>query len=716
MAHIDAGKTTLTERLLFYSGTVDNVGEVHDGNTITDYMEQERERGITITSAAVSFPWRDSRINLIDTPGHVDFTFEVERSLRVLDGAVAVYDGVAGVEAQSHTVWRQANRYRLPRLVFVNKMDRVGADFGKCVREIREKLQGNPLVCTYPLNEGDHFKEIMDVVNLQKLTYTNDGDGKEFAVTNFATLGRSDPKLAEGLLVRREELCEALADADSAFAETWLDVDGSPLMIDTEVIKESLRKTTRLGRVQPTFAGSAYKNKGVQPLLDAVVDFLPPPHFSIDHSSVRGGKNAGKHVPVAQQPLHAYVFKLIHSPQRGPLAFIRIYSGTIKAGMQLWNVNHRLEDRVINLLEPFADELRLIKSSTAGHIVVGVGIKGANTGDTLVDANAAKGSAVEELPVVRPPPPVFICTIEPERSSDVEDLKEALIKLQREDPSFHVDFEASGAIELKGMGELHLEILRDRIEREYNIQTELGSIEVSYKERPLTNANVSFELDRLIGGRQCRGAIELTIKRREVGDELGANEEEDSPKKKALAPVVLDLDTKPLMKRGLSMSETVRLLNEGFENACLSGPDMGFPIVDTSVHVKGLELHRDSPPATVTYLARDAITEAIRRAGSETLEPVMSLEMSMDPTYLGDVLTDLTSQREGEVKEMQEGTGQMRQLRALVPLKNMIGYSTVFRALSKGHGSYTMEFHSYRQLSQAQKEALRTEYGGLGTF
>uniref|UniRef100_A0A3B4AU62 Tr-type G domain-containing protein n=1 Tax=Periophthalmus magnuspinnatus TaxID=409849 RepID=A0A3B4AU62_9GOBI len=673
MAHIDAGKTTTTERMLFYSGYIRALG---DGDTVTDFMAQERERGITIQSAAVTFDWKNHRINLIDTP-HVDFTLEVERSLRVLDGAVAVFDASAGVEAQTLTVWRQAEKHHVPCIGFLNKMDKPMA--------IREKMQTTPILIQIPVGCGKNFSGIVDLLTKQKLiwaTKSNEDDGRCYKVQS---LDQSDePALVQTAKEARSNLIEQVADLDDEFAELLL-TDFSDNFDAVPSIKEALRRVTLARKGVPILCGSSLKNKGVQPLLDAIIAYLPNPNER--HHDIQWYKD----------DLCALAFKVIHDKQRGPLVFVRIYSGTLKAQTAVYNIN-RNNERMSRLLVPFADQYVEIPSMTAGNIGLTVGLKQTITGDTIASSKASAAAALRRaqnkaettgdrvkviLTGVEVPDPVFFCTIEPP-SMAKQALENALCCLQREDPSLKVRVDPdSGQTILCGMGELHIEIIHDRIRREYGIETHLGPLQVAYRETIVQKAKTT-------GDRRHFVTVELT-----VGpiDDIGTSSKFQIKKElhNQLTP-----DLKGAVENGVHSSYLQPLL--------------GYPVQGVYTEIESLNLEPGTSPAMVSACVSRC---AMKAAGPQVLEPVMSLEVTVGEDYLSSVLGDL-AQRRGTVRDIQSRHNN-KVLLATVPLAEMMlqGYSTILRSLTSGTATFSLELDSYEAMNPQDQNILLKRVAGL---
>lgn len=700
MAHIDAGKTTTTERILYYSGYTRSLGDVDDGDTVTDFMAQERERGITIQSAAVTFDWKGYRVNLIDTPGHVDFTLEVERCLRVLDGAVAVFDASAGVEAQTLTVWKQADKHKIPRICFLNKMDKTGASFNYTVESIREKLKAKPLLLQLPIGEARTFKGVVDVVNKEKLVWnSNSDDGKDFERKPLSET--SDPELLKEAIEARNSLIEQVADLDDEFADLVLGEFSENFdLVPAEKLQTAIHRVTLAQSAVPVLCGSALKNKGVQPLLDAITMYLPSPE-----------EHENRFLQWYKGDLCALAFKVLHDKQRGPLVFLRIYSGTLTPQLAIHNINRNCTERMSRLLLPFADQHVEIPSLAAGNIALTVGLKQTATGDTIVSSKSSalaaarragrgekkSGKTSEEesllLAGVEIPEPVFFCTIEPPSVAKQPDLDHALERLQREDPSLKVRLDPdSGQTVLCGMGELHIEIIHDRIKREYGLETYLGPLQVAYRETILNSVRATDTLDRTLGD-----------KRHFVRAELEARPVEASPGMAVIeyADCVSD--------------DVVQASREAIESAvhsaCLQGPLLGSPVQDVAIMLHSLMIHPGTSTTMVNACISRCVQKALKKADKQVLEPLMSLEVTVTEDYLSPVLADL-AQRRGNVQEIQTRQDS-KVVIGFVPLAEMMGYSTVLRTLTSGSATFALEFSSYQAMSPQDQSTLLSQRSGL---
>nr|XP_057921068.1 ribosome-releasing factor 2, mitochondrial [Doryrhamphus excisus] len=699
MAHIDAGKTTTTERMLYYSGYTRALGDVDDGDTVTDFMAQERERGITIQSAAVTFDWKGHRINLIDTPGHMDFTLEVERALRVLDGAVAVFDASAGVEAQTLTVWRQAEKHHVPCVCFLNKMDKPAANLSFSMESIRQKLKANPVLLQIPIGRGKNFSGVVDLLTNQRLTWKmneREDDGRVFVAKPLSDV--KEPELVEEVRQARTALIEQVADLDDDFAELLLTDFGDNFdAVPSIKLQEALRRITLARKGVPVFCGSSLRNKGVQPLLDAIAAFLPAPDER-PHDLVRWYKD----------DLCALAFKVLHDKQRGPLVFLRIYSGTLKAQTALHNINRNSTERMSRLLVPFADQHVEITSMTAGNIALTVGLKQTVTGDTIVSSKASAAAAARRahnegktskgrgqqtsvvLSGVEVPDPVFFCTIEPPTMAKQADLENALNNLQREDPSLKVRLDPdSGQTILCGMGELHIEIIHDRIRREYGIETHLGPLQVAYRETILHEASASDTLDRTIGERRHVVTVELLVQPGEYSSQVAFAEEAAG-----------------------TLSDSVReAVENGVHSSYLQGPLLGYPVQGVSTLIQSVNTEPGTSPAMVSACVSRCMLKALRLAGGQLMEPVMSLEVTVEEEYLGTVLGDL-AQRRGTVRDIQSRHDN-KVLLASVPLAETRGYSTILRTLTSGKATFSLELDTYEAMSTQDQNVLLKRTAGL---
>jgi elongation factor G len=660
MAHIDAGKTTTTERILFYTGVNYKMGEVHDGAATMDWMQQEQERGITITSAATTCYWKDHRINIIDTPGHVDFTIEVERSLRVLDGAVAVFCGVAGVEPQSETVWRQANDYRVPRLAFVNKLDRVGADFGRVVRMIRERLGARPVALQIPIGSESGFVGLVDLLSERAIVWDDESLGARFEE-------RDVPEdLRDAAAEAREQIVETVADFDEDVAQRYLGDEPVP----ADVLRKALRRATLDLHVVPVFCGASFRNKGIQPLLDAVVDYLPSP---LDVPPVEG-----KHPETGEalqrkaddrEPFTALAFKLMSDPHVGHLTYIRVYAGSAKPGDQVLNATRGRKQRIGRLLQMHANKRREIEEVRTGDIAAVVGLKSVVTGETLCDPKHP--IALESLHF---PAPVISIAIEPKTKADMDRLGQTLERLEQEDPSFRVSVDPeTGQTLIAGMGELHLEIITDRLLREFNVQANVGRPQVSYKETITQAATVEGRYIKQTGGTGDYAVVELEV----------------APGAQGSGFVFENA-----IRGGAIPANFIPAVRAGAEEAAGSGILAGYPVLDIRVRLVDGKYHDvDSSERSFKIATSMAIRDALRKAASVLLEPIMSVEAVTPEEFVGVVQGDLASRR-GDITGI-EARGNARAVTAKVPLATMFGYVNALRSMTQGRATYTMQFSHY---------------------
>ncbi len=671
VAHIDAGKTTTTERILFYAGSSHRIGNVDDGNTVTDWMEQERERGITITSAAITASWRDHEINVIDTPGHVDFTIEVERSLRVLDGAVCVFCAVGGVQPQSETVWRQADRYSVPRVVFINKMDRMGADFEKAVSEIRTKLGATPALMALPWGAADSFKGTIDLISRKALVYSESDNGSSVEVVEIPS------ELADEVEAARAEMVELIAGDDEVLLADYLE---NP-EVSAEALKAAIRRATIAGRVVPVFCGSSLKNKGVQPLLDAIVDYLPSP---ADRPAVVGTdpKTEEKRERLSTDPLlTALVFKIATDSFVGRLFFVRVYSGVLKKGQNVFNPRSRKRERVLKIVRLQADSQSEVEELQAGEIGAVVGLKAATTGDTLCAEN--QPIVLENITA---PEPVMFMAIEPKSRADRDKLNASLEMLASEDPTCVVREDAeSGQTILSGMGELHLEILVDRLRREFHVQANTGKPMVSYYETVTAHGVGKAVFDREVAGKRLFAAVEVEVEPKKRGEGI-------------------EVDAKSV-SRDLS-DELSEALEAGLSDGVTTGVVARYPMMDLVVKAVGIEMGEPESASPIAFrsAAVMAFREAAAAAQPELLEPIMRLVIVTPQEYVGEVIGDVNARR-GQVRDMDE-RGDTKVVSADVPLAELFGYATAVRSLSRGRASYTMEPGEFAVVPKAVKEHL----------
>jgi len=677
MAHIDAGKTTTTERILYYTGKSHKIGEVHDGAATMDWMEQEQERGITITSAATTCFWQDHRINIIDTPGHVDFTIEVERSLKVLDGAVAVFDGVAGVEPQSETVWRQADKYKVPRICFVNKLDRTGADFFRCVEMIKDRLGAKPLVIQVPIGIEASLSGVVDLVKMKAQVWKNEALGAEWEYKDIPD------DLKEISQKYRTELVEMAVEQDEKLMEAYLNGD--------EIKEEDLIKCIRKGTLNfnfvPVLTGSAFKNKGVQPLLDAVVNYLPSP---VDIGSIKGTKVGSEDVMEMKfddkAPFSALAFKVANDPFVGSLTFIRVYSGTIKSGTGIYNSSKEKEERVGRMLLMHANSREDIKEANAGDIVALAGLKNTITGHTLCDEESAVLLEPMEFP-----DPVIEIAVEPKTKGDQEKMGEALARLAKEDPSFRVSSdEESGQTIIKGMGELHLDIIVDRMKREFKVEANVGAPQVAYRETIEKSAEFEYIHKKQSGGAGQFAKVKLFVEPQEPGK---------------------GRDVESAIKGGAIPKEFIPGVEKGIETVSDSGILAGFPLIDYKVTiVDGLHHDVDSSVLAFELASRACFKEACTQGGLKLLEPIMRVEVVTPEDYMGDVIGDLNSRR-GQIST-QEQRGNATVITAMVPLANMFGYINSLRSMSQGRAQYSMFFDHYSKVPQNVQDEVTKKIAG----
>jgi len=678
MAHIDAGKTTTTERILYYTGVTYKIGEVHEGTAVMDWMPQEQERGITITSAATTCHWNDHQINIIDTPGHVDFTIEVERSLRVLDGAVAVFDAVAGVEPQSETVWRQADKYGVPRIAFMNKMDRVGADFFMAVDSMVDKLGARPVPIQIPMGKEDRFRGPIDLVRMRAFCFDDESLGARYVEDEIPEA------LAEQARQHREKMIEAVSDVDEGIMERYV----SGQEISAEEISAALRRGTVEMKITPVLCGSAFKNKGVQQLLDAIVDYLPSP---LDVPPVYG-KRPSDGVEVARRPsdddpFAALAFKIMTDPYVGQLTFVRVYSGVMNSGSYVYNSSKDTKERIGRLLRMHANKREDVKEVRAGDIVAIVGLKNTLTGDTLCDEHAPVILESMEFPE-----PVISVAIEPKTKADQERLSVSLAKLAQEDPSFKVTYnEETGQTIISGMGELHLEIIVDRLMREFKVGANVGRPQVAYKESIKKAATVEGKFVRQSGGRGQYGHVWLTLDPLERG---------------------AGFEFVNKIVGGTIPREYVPAVEKGVKEAMEGGVLVGYPLVDARVTLFDGSYHEvDSSEMAFKIAGSMAFKEGAKKAEIVLLEPVMSVEVVTPEDHMGDVIGDLNSRR-GKIQSM-EKRGNSQVIRSKVPLAEMFGYATDLRSRTQGRATYTMQFSHYEEVPKNITEAIVAKIRGV---
>ncbi|MCW3845812.1 elongation factor G [Sphingomonas sp. LB-2] len=674
MAHIDAGKTTTTERILYYTGKSYKIGEVHEGTATMDWMEQEQERGITITSAATTCFWNDHRINIIDTPGHVDFTIEVERSLRVLDGAVACFDGVAGVEPQSETVWRQAEKYNVPRMCFVNKLDRMGANFERCVEMIKDRLGARPAVLYLPIGIEGGFKGLVDLVNNEAIIWLEESLGAKFEITAIPD------DLKDAAEAARLELIEMAVEQDDGAMEAYLDGN----LPDAATLKALIRKGTLNFSFVPVLCGSAFKNKGVQPLLDCVVDYLPSP---LDIPPVQGlkldGETPDSRPPEDDAPFSALAFKIMNDPFVGTLTFARIYSGKLETASQVTNSVKDKKEKVGRMLLMHANDREDIQVAYAGDIVALAGLKDTTTGDTLCAINAP--IILERMEF---PEPVIEVAVEPKTKADQEKMGVALNRLAREDPSFRVTSDVeSGQTIIKGMGELHLEILVDRMKREFKVEANVGAPQVAYREYLAKPVDVDYTHKKQSGGTGQFGRVKVKVTPGERGSGIIFKDE---------------------IKGGNIPKEYIPAIEKGFRETAATGSLVGFPIIDFEVLLYDGAYHDvDSSALAFEICARGAMREVAQKSGIKLLEPIMKVEVVTPEDYLGDVIGDMNSRR-GQIQGT-DTRGNAQTVEAMVPLANMFGYVNQLRSFTQGRAQYSMQFSHYDEVPANVAEEVKAK-------
>jgi elongation factor G len=678
MAHIDAGKTTVTERILYYTGRTYKIGEVHDGTAVMDWMEQEQERGITITSAATTCEWRDEQINIIDTPGHVDFTAEVERSLRVLDGAVAVFDAVAGVQPQTETVWRQADKYGVPRICFINKMDRVGADFFQSVESMVSRLKCRPVPIQIPIGAEEKFLGVVDLVRMKARLWRDETLGAEFDETDIPE------DLAEQAQLQRDRMIEAVAESDDQLFEVY--VQGRA--VEVEELQAAIRRATIAQKIFPVVCGSAFKNKGVQNLLDAVVDYLPSP---VDVPPVQGCSVDDREQTITRassdtEPFAALVFKIMTDPFVGQLAFLRIYSGVLSSGNTIYNVAKGRTERIGRLVRMHANKREELQEAYAGEIAAAVGLRTVSTGDTICD---------EEAPIVLEsiefPNPVIQLAIEPKTKADQEKLGIAIGKLIQEDPTLHVNTDPdTGQTIIAGMGELHLEIIVDRMQREFGVGANVGKPQVAYRETIRSKSQAEGRFVRQTGGHGQYGHVKIRVEPLSLG---GGFEFEDA------------------IRGGAIPKEYVTAVERGIAEALDGGVLAGYPLSDIKVTLYDGSYHEvDSSELAFKIAGSMAIKQACEKAKPVLVEPVMSVEVVVPEEYMGDVIGDLNSRR-GRIEGLElRGTSQI--IKAMTPLSEMFGYATELRSRTQGRGSFTMRFGRYEEVPASISEGIVSRVQG----
>jgi elongation factor G len=674
MAHIDAGKTTTTERILYYTGKSHKIGEVHDGAATMDFMEQEQERGITITSAATTAIWNDHRLNIIDTPGHVDFTIEVERSLRVLDGAVVVLDGNQGVEPQTETVWRQGDKYRVPRIVFANKMDKIGADFFQCLKDIVDRLGAKPIAIQLPIGAESSFKGLVDLVKMKGIVWNDESLGAKFDYVDIPA------DMLDQAKEYREKMIEAAVELDDAALTDFLD-GKEP---SEETLKKLIRKAVITGAFFPVLCGSAFKNKGVQPLLDAVVDFLPSP---LDVPAIKGEGEKGEEVlrhADDKEPTSVLAFKIMDDPFVGTITFCRIYSGVLTTGMQLINSTRDRKERVGRMLLMHANNREDIKEAFAGDIVALASLKETRTGDTLCDPK--QFVILEKMEF---PEPVIEIAIEPKSKADQEKLGVALAKLAAEDPSFRVSTDQeSGQTILKGMGELHLDIKVDILKRTYKVDANIGAPQVAYREKITKAVTIDYQHKKQTGGTGQFAQIKIVVEPMEPGKGF-------------------EFENKVV--GGAVPKEYIPGVEKGLESVLGAGVLAGFPVVDLKVTLIDGRYHDvDSSALAFEIASRAALREALQKGGSVLLEPIMKVEVVTPEDYTGSVIGDLNSRR-GQIQG-QDMRGNANVINAMVPLANMFGYVNNLRSMSQGRATFTMQFDHYEQVPTAVAQEVQKKF------
>ncbi|MCG8444395.1 MAG: elongation factor G [Hyphomicrobiales bacterium] len=675
MAHIDAGKTTTTERILYYTGRLHRMGEVHEGAATMDWMEQEQERGITITSAATTTFWQDKRLNIIDTPGHVDFTIEVERSLRVLDGAVAVLDANAGVEPQTETVWRQGDKYNVPRIIFINKMDKLGADFYRSVETIIDRLGANPVCIQLPIGAESEFEGVVDLVQMKGVVWEEESLGAKFNVVDIPG------DLADKAGEYREKLIEAAVELDEAAMEAYLE-GNEP---DEATLKALIRKGTVSGEIVPVICGSAFKNKGVQPLLDAVVDYLPSP---IEVPAIKGidpkTESETDRKSSDDEPLSMLAFKIMNDPFVGSLTFCRIYSGKLETGVSLMNTVKEKRERIGRMLLMHSNSREDIKEAHAGDIVAIAGLKETTTGDTLCDP--LKPVILERMEF---PDPVIEIAIEPKTKGDQEKMGLALNRLASEDPSFRVSTdEESGQTIIAGMGELHLDILVDRMKREFKVEANIGAPQVAYRETITREHEIDYTHKKQSGGSGQFARVKLVLEPIETG---------------------LGFEFESKVVGGSVPKEYIPGVEKGIASVMTSGPIAGFPMVDIKATlIDGAYHDVDSSVLAFEIAGRAAFREGCQKAAPKLLEPIMKVEVVTPDDYMGDIIGDLNSRR-GQIQGT-EPRGVATVINAFVPLANMFGYVNNLRSMSQGRAQFTMQFAHYEQVPQAVADEVQAKY------
>jgi len=674
IAHIDAGKTTTTERMLYYSGKSYKLGEVHEGTAVMDWMKQERERGITITAACTTISWNDKRINIIDTPGHVDFTAEVERSLKILDSAVVIFCAVDGVEAQSEAVWRQAENYKVPRIAYINKMDRTGANFYHCVADMKKKLATNPLLLQVPIGSEVDYRGMVDLVEMKAIIYSDDmGQKYEYE------------QIPEDLMPKvnkyRDKMLEKLAEFDDDLLDKY--VHGKD--VEIKKVKEVIRRATILNKVVPVFCGSSFKNKGVQPLMEAICDYMPSPLDVPPISGINPNTEEMEEREVKSGvPLAGLCFKIITDPFVGKLNYVRIYSGGIKSGSYIYNVNKGKKERVTKLLRMHADKKEPLDFVEAGDIVAVVGLKNTSTGDTLADENHP--IVLESMHF---PDPVISLAVEPKTKVDQDKLSNGLFKLSEEDPTFKIHHdEETGQTIISGMGELHLEIILDRLVREFNVSTHVGKPQVAYKETITAEATVEGKFVQQTGGHGQYGHVKLSLRSAEKGSGITINDK---------------------IKGGAIPKDYISAVKDGINSGSKSGILGGFPVIDLEVDIIDGSYHEvDSSELAFKMAARMGLQEGLKRAKSVLLEPIMDLEIFTPDEYLGEVIGDINSRR-GNINSMIDRAN-IKLIRAFAPLSELFGYATIIRSLTQGRATFVMQPSHYDVVPKNIAEKIIGEF------
>ncbi|KAG2212376.1 hypothetical protein INT47_001737 [Mucor saturninus] len=758
IAHIDAGKTTTSERMLYYAGVTKRIGDIDDGDTVMDYLAAERERGITINSAAITFGWEGHRINLIDTPGHVDFTMEVERAVRVLDGAVTILDGVAGVEAQTETVWKQADRYDIPRIAFVNKLDRTGAAFGRTVREMWKKLRTRPLVIQLPVMNEESMDErhkglkaVVDLVTMEMIQW-------DPAHTDGSVLKRvplkevADEKLYTEAVKGRTALVEALAEMDDDIVEIFFDeADGDHMLVKETPLKEAIRRVTISNKAVPVLCGAAFKNLGVQPLLNAVIDYLPSP---LDRPSALVTYSSGKTalIPLTDPKLCALAFKVVHDARRGPMVYVKVYSGKINTRMTLFNTTTRAKERVNKLLQMYAKEAEEIPTINAGNIGVIVGLKDTRTGDTLVQSNdtvAIKSGL--QLSNIDIPSPAFFSAVEPASVSEEEAVETALKNLVREDPSLKVwTDEESGQLLVSGMGELHLEIVKDRLLNDFKVKAEMGKMRISYRETCQSESDASAEYDKEVMGKRARAACRVQISplHEDFDQQVENNGLEEgwvanSGNHLSVADISFSDDSVSEKDNQLNPEEVRQAVQNGLLGGLARGAVLGFPL--TKLKVKAFDLQtfgQDTTLGAISACVSNGVFEAVKKANPCLLEPMMEVYTEVNENHIGSVVSDLSGTRRGHVIGLESSMGNddtenssedvqvyapedsllvssdvdgykpKQVIKAHVPLSSMLGYSSALRSLTGGSGAFSMRVIGYGEMSKDREKSVVSEMTG----